>query len=134
MGTTSVHRYIAIAALALASPLGSLPTASAAEAAPVTAEAVLTRNGKLAFYTDAEGSRKGGELLVKELTLPLPILEELANGLVRIQVNGVDYWVAGEELRIKRPLQDGCLTVTRTVATAADRGANEGCAKARGRK
>lgn len=99
-----------------------------------SAEAVLTRNGKLTFYADAEGARKGGELLVKELELPLAIREELANGLVRIQVKGSDYWVAGEELRIKRPLQDGCITISRHVATAADRGANEGCAKNRGKK
>lgn len=127
------YRSLILGLLAAAGSVTALcaPTETPALA---SAEAVLTRNGKLTFYADAEGARKGGELLVKELELPLAIREELANGLVRIQVKGSDYWVAGEELRIKRPVQDGCITISRQVATAADRGANEGCAKSRARK
>lgn len=127
------HRLLLAALLTAVCSTAALATPPQTSA-QASAEAVLTRNGKLSFYTDPEGSRRGGELLVKELEFPLPIREELANGLVRIQVKGSDYWVAGEELRIKRPLQDGCITVARNVPTAADRGANEGCAKVRQKK
>ena len=130
-----VTRALACLAILACTPwVQAAETALTVTAAPavddrtVQAEGLVGKSGRLVHFTDSDGKTRKGELKLAPANFPLRVFEETPTGMVRLQIDKVDYWVAGEDLRIKRPTQAACLFAAKKVITAADRGANEGCA------
>lgn len=117
----------AVVVLSLAASPPAWPQVATAGPAVVQATGIQSRSGKLKHFADADGVKLVGELTAAAVAFPLRIYEETDKGMVRVQVGGKDHWVAAEDLKILRPTNAACMTAPQKVATAADRGANEGC-------
>lgn len=119
---------VVLAACVISFSLFAIPVN--AQSGGIQLEGAAGTNPTITTYTDSEGLKKAAKLTVAELTFPVRVFEETPTGMARIRHNGVEYWVASEDFRVRRSVQASCSLAMVRVNTGADRGANEGCVTA----